>query len=96
MAMTTLHTSSIPPWGMLQFSARRMGTNSTSPVIPDQLSVPIPASLYNLIHPAPEHNTLITPTVTPECQSSDAEPQHAMTTNDPYSNSTSWDQHNHK
>ena len=33
MATTTLHTSSIPPWGMLQFSARRTGTNPVSPVI---------------------------------------------------------------
>ena len=33
MATTTLHTPSIPPWGMLQFSARRMGTNPASPVI---------------------------------------------------------------
>ena len=33
MAITTLHTSSIPPWGMLLFSARRMGTNPASPVI---------------------------------------------------------------
>ena len=33
MATTTLHTSSIPPWGMLQFSTRRMGTNPASPVI---------------------------------------------------------------
>ena len=96
MVTTTLHTSSISPGGMLQFSARRMGTNSTSPIIPNQSFVPIPASLYNLIHPAPEHNTLIKPTVTPGCQSLDAEIQHAVTTNDPYSNSTSWDQHNHK
>ena len=35
-------------------------------------------------------------TITPECQSSDAKPQYAMTTNDPYSNSTCWVQHNHK
>ena len=33
MVTTTLHTSSIPPWGMLRFSARRMGTNPASPVI---------------------------------------------------------------
>ena len=96
MVMTPLHTSSIPPWGMLQFSIRRMGTNSTSPVIPNQSFIPIPASLYNLIHPAPEHNSLIKPTVTPENQSSHAKPQHAVTTNDPYNNSTTWDQHNYK
>ena len=34
--------------------------------------------------------------ITPEHQSLDAKPQHAMTTNDPYSNNTCWDQHNHK
>ena len=33
MATTTLHIPSIPPWGMLQFSARRAGTNPASPVI---------------------------------------------------------------
>ena len=33
MVTTTLHTSSIPPWGMLWFSARRKGTNPASPVI---------------------------------------------------------------
>ena len=33
MATTTLHTSSIPPWGMLWFSARRIGTNPATPVI---------------------------------------------------------------
>ena len=33
MVTTTLHTSSIPPWGMLWFSTRRMGTNPASPVI---------------------------------------------------------------
>ena len=96
MAMTTLHTSSIPPWGMLQFSARRMGTNSTSPVIPNQSFIPILASLYNFIHPDLEHNTSIKPIVTPGHQSLDAKTQNYMTTNDPYSNSTSWDQHNHK
>ena len=96
MAMTTLHISSSPAWGMFQFSARRMGTNPASPVIPNQSFTPIPASLYNLIHPALEHNTLIKPTVTLEHQSLDAKTQHAMTTNDPYNNSPSWDQHNHK
>ena len=33
MATTTLHTSSIPPWGMLWFSTRRMDTNPASPFI---------------------------------------------------------------
>ena len=55
MVTTTLHTSSIPPWGMLWFSARRTGTNPASPVITKLLSfIPIPACLNNLIHPAPE------------------------------------------
>ena len=50
----------IPPWGMLQFSARRMGTNPASPVITKLLLlIPIPACLNNLIHPAPGTHTKI-------------------------------------
>ena len=52
--------------------------------------------MYNLIHPALESYLEIKAAVTPEHQSSDAKPQYAVTTNDPYSNSTCWDQHNHK
>ena len=89
--MTTLHTSSIPPWGMLQFSTRRMGTN------PILLS-----SITNCLYPSQHvwtalsillRNTSfkksekIIPALTPKHQSSDAKPQHTMTVYKPYNNS---------
>ena len=44
-----------PTLGMLWFSARRTGTNPTSPAITKLLLlIPIPACLNNLIHPALE------------------------------------------
>ena len=63
-------------------------TNCTYVHAPGILFLPFSFLLLSL--------TLIQTSKTPECQSSDAQPQHIMTTNNPYSNSTSWDQHNHK
>ena len=97
MVMTTLHTSSMPPGGMLHFFTGRTGTNHCFSCYHYHSIVPIPASLFlSLSIMLLNNHILIKPAVTLGCQSSDVEPQHTMTKNDPYSNSTSWDQHNHK
>ena len=76
MATTTLHTSSIPPWGMFRFSARRTGTNPASPVITNCYhsypSQHVWTTLSILLrNPYKKNQT----TITPEHQSSDAESQ---------------------
>ena len=77
MATSTLHTSSIPTWGMLQFSTRRMGTNLASPVITNCYhSYPSHPSMS--VQPYPSCSRTHTKNhtaVTPGCQSLDAEPQ---------------------
>ena len=81
MAMTTLHTPSIPTWGMLQFSTRRMGTN------PALLSLAVfihtPPSMSEQPYPSCSGNQSKNQTaITLECQSLDAMPQHTVTTVD--------------
>ena len=98
MVMTTLHTPSIPPQGlhMLFFT----GKDSYQALLL-LLSLTVHTCLsqqFYFFHFSflILSLTLIQTSNTPECQSLDAEPQNTMTINDPYSNSTSWDQHNCK
>ena len=60
-----------PDWGYASVLYKKDGHQSYSPVITSKLSIPIPACLTNLIHPAPEHNLKINPALTPGCQSLD-------------------------
>ena len=69
---------------------------TASPAITNCTCVPAPAILFLPFSFLLLTLSLIQTSKTLEHQSSDAEPCHNMTTNDPYSNSTSWDQHNHK
>ena len=69
---------------------------TASPTITNCTYVPTPAILFLPFSFLLLSLTLIQTCNTPECQSLDAVPWHTVTTNDTYSNSTSWDQHNHK
>ena len=74
MVTTTLHTSSIPLWGMLGFSTRRTGTNPASPVI--TVIICTHSSMSEQPYPSCSGtHTKIQMAITPGCQSSDAEPQ---------------------
>ena len=69
---------------------------TASPAITSCTHVPSPAILFLPFSFLLLSLSIIRTSKTMEFQSLDAEPQHAVTTNDCYSNSTSWDQHNHK
>ena len=87
-AMTTLHTSSIPLRGMHQVLCRKDRYQFYSPVITNKSCIPIPTSLFLLFSILLlRHSILNKLAVTLGHQSSDAEPQHAMTMYNPYNNS---------
>ena len=69
---------------------------TASPAITNCIYVPAPAIIFLPFSFLLLSLSLIQTNNNPEHQSLDAEPQHAISTNDPHSNSTSWDQHNHK
>ena len=75
-----------PTPGYASVLCKKDGYQSYFPVITNKSSIPIPACLNNLIHPAPEHNLKIKTTFTLKHQSLDAEPQHAVTMYNPYNN----------
>ena len=92
-AVTTLHTSSIPLGGMHHILCRKDRNHFYSPVQTNHSCVPIPASLFlPLFILLLSHSIFNKPAVTPGHQSSDAEPQHAMTMHNPYNNSINWKQ----
>ena len=81
--MTTLHAPSIPPWGIYQLSLTRKDRDPSLLLFklfclyPALAILFLPFSFLFLSH------TLYNTGITPEHQSSDAKPQHAMTTHNP-------------